>query len=162
MNAIELLEREHREIDRLFDELEGAFDGDRAYDDILAQLKLTLEVHAQIEDEIFYTAVREATVDAPKLIDDARHAHRTIALMLDDLGRLDEESADYVQLERKLIERVRAHVTHEESAIFAEAKRGFDQADLERLGTEMEALRDDLAARPPDERRLDSVITLGN
>lgn len=155
MDAIELLEGEHRTIEELFEALESG--GDRPALMILAQLRIQLATHAQLEEEVFYPAVRESTIDAPRLIDSAKEDHEQVSMLLEDLAYLDSESDEFHRLLRMLRVSVRSHVVMEESRIFAEARRGLDQADLVRLALEMEALRNDLISRPADERRLTMI-----
>jgi hemerythrin superfamily protein len=158
-NAIEFLKRDHRAVESLFDELDRADDGIRPAQAIFAELRMTLNVHSQLEEEIFYPAVRDATADSRRLIDAAEEDHEQIELLLEDLADLDEDADEYHRLLRSLQQSVRAHVVMEESQLFREAERGLDEADLERLAGEMEALRDDLISRPPDERRIDGLTS---
>lgn len=156
MDAIEFLEGEHRTIEALFEVLERD-GGDRPAMMVLAQLRIQLATHAQLEDEVFYPAVRSSTIDAARLIDSAREEHEQVSMLLEELAALDPHSDEFHRSCRMLHVAVRSHVVMEESRIFAEARRGLDQADLDRLGLELEGLRNDLISRPADERRLEMI-----
>ena len=60
-NALDLLEQDHRQVERLLDEFDE-IEGDNEKKDELAQ-KICIEVtvHVQIEEEIFYPEARKAT-----------------------------------------------------------------------------------------------------
>jgi hypothetical protein len=57
MEATELLKQEHRQLMAVFDELELTVDA-LACTRLLAQLAELLKVHAAVEEEVFYPAVR--------------------------------------------------------------------------------------------------------
>ena len=60
-DAIQLLMTDHREVEALFKKFEKAKDGhDAGKADIVAQICDALSVHAEIEEEIFYPAARDA------------------------------------------------------------------------------------------------------
>ena len=72
-SAIELLEADHREVEALFEQYEEL--EDRPKKELLAlKICLSLQVHAQIEEEIFYPAARKAIAKA-ELIDEAIVEH---------------------------------------------------------------------------------------
>src|SRR5215467_6142511 len=61
VNALELLEQDHRQVEEWFDEYdELADDADRKAE-LAEKLCLALKVHTQIEQEIFYPQARKAT-----------------------------------------------------------------------------------------------------
>ena len=71
-NAIELLLRQHREVDALFERFEECESGSPESMIIAQDIAFALNVHARIEEEIFYPAAREALGDDGKdLLDEA-------------------------------------------------------------------------------------------
>ena len=77
-DAVDLLDGDHKLVQKLFIEYKtlhefGAPAGDRQK--LAERICAALEVHAQIEEEIFYPAVREATGD-DALIDHAARSTR--------------------------------------------------------------------------------------
>ena len=60
MNAITMLTEDHREVQKLLDELEPTTErGVKTRHELFARLKAALTVHEAIEEEIFYPALRE-------------------------------------------------------------------------------------------------------
>src|SRR5262245_21795083 len=79
VDAIALLEADHREVDALFREYAElckayADDGEKGL--LVAQICALLTVHATIEEEIFYPAARAALAQGD-LIDEAQVEHAT-------------------------------------------------------------------------------------
>ena len=87
VNAVDLLEQDHREVEEWFDEYDELEDSDKDRKGELAEkICLALKVHAEIEEEIFYPRAREATKDHD-LIDEAIVEHATVKNLI---GEIDE------------------------------------------------------------------------
>jgi hemerythrin superfamily protein len=64
MNAISLLEEDHRKMKKLLSELESTTErGVKTREELFATVKEELTVHETIEEEIFYPALKEHTQD---------------------------------------------------------------------------------------------------
>ena len=59
-NALDLLEQDHRQVEEWFDEYDELQDGDQRKGELAEKICLALEVHAQIEEEIFYPHARRS------------------------------------------------------------------------------------------------------
>jgi len=136
-NAIDLLKRDHREVEELFKQYENAKDdSDKAAKRELARRVCSaLSVHAQIEEEIFYPVMRKHGKDARELVDEAAVEHQS---MKDIIGRLQDAPLDdplYDAGVKVLSEYVKHHVKEEENELFPEAKSS--DVDLDALGMTM-------------------------
>jgi hemerythrin superfamily protein len=80
-SAIELLKRDHDDVDTLFSQYEDSKDtaDDDAKEMLVTQICDALTVHAQIEEEIFYPAARRALDgdEGKDLLDEAAVEHQT-------------------------------------------------------------------------------------
>src|SRR5215813_1663852 len=77
-NAIEVLEEDHRQVEEWFDQYDRLEDKEEDRKAALAEkICLALKVHAQIEEEIFYTQGGEAIKD-DDLIDESLVEHATV------------------------------------------------------------------------------------
>src|SRR5579862_3455781 len=84
MNALQLLKADHQEVAALFQEFETADSGDKAA--IAEQVCQKLTVHAQIEEEIFYPAAREALQEeGGDLIDEATVEHASVKDLVEQI-----------------------------------------------------------------------------
>jgi hypothetical protein len=91
MNAIEMLEQQHDDIARLFEELDQA-DG-RERDAVFAQLADQLAIHTLIEERHFYPEIRAEGTE--QLIRRSYDEHREIKLVLAELIDLDCDSREF-------------------------------------------------------------------
>ncbi|HEY2746428.1 MAG TPA: hemerythrin domain-containing protein [Polyangia bacterium] len=133
MDAIELLETQHRDIDALFARVENGSGKARAkiFDD-LADL---LAMHASIEELHFYPAVKAAATD-----DDVEHSteeHLDIKRKLSVCMGTSIDSDKFDARLRALKDEVQHHVADERSELFPKVRRLFDADQLEALGQEM-------------------------
>jgi len=61
MNAFTLLKADHKKVARIFEKSEPTTErGVKTREQLFAQLKNELDLHARIEEEIFYPALKEA------------------------------------------------------------------------------------------------------
>jgi hemerythrin superfamily protein len=109
-SAIEVLEKDHREVEELFDqydELEDKDDDRKA--DLAEKICLALKVHAQVEEEIFYPQAREATKDND-LIDESLVEHATVKNLIREIEAMEVGDELYDAQIRVLGEMVKHHI----------------------------------------------------
>ncbi|MGZ8519612.1 MAG: hemerythrin domain-containing protein, partial [Candidatus Binatia bacterium] len=73
-NATQMLRQDHKKVNALFDKFEQGKAGD-AKRRLAKQAMNELKVHAQVEEEIFYPAVKKA-IEASELVDEAEKEHQ--------------------------------------------------------------------------------------
>jgi hemerythrin superfamily protein len=140
MNAIDLLESQHRDVEDLFSKIEGSKDVGKK-EQVFIALADSLAIHARIEERHFYPAVRDK--GGEDLVE-AVHDHLAIKRALNELLDTDvEDEAFEVRLET-LRDEVEHHVEEEESDLFPRVMRAFDEGELEDLGDAMAAEQADL------------------
>lgn len=127
-DALALLKRDHRIIERLFAEFETAVG--LQLDPLSRRICKMLTLHAKIEEEIFYPAAR--TVIDPKLIDQAQAEHAAVQERITRLEALTPEHPQFDASMAVLAREVTAHVTEEERDLFPRLAR--TRLDLEALG----------------------------
>jgi len=147
-DAIALLEDDHKTVDDLihqYDELTD--DGDKKH--VATQICLALKVHAQIEEEIFYPAAREATGDAD-LLDEAAVEHAGAKNLIAEIEAMQPGQPLYDAKVTVLGEQVRHHVEEEEEELFPEVRA--TKLDLDKLGAKLAARKAELMAAmtPPE------------
>jgi hemerythrin superfamily protein len=140
-NAIQVLESQHREVERLFQSLgTKAASGDM--EPIVLQIIDKLVVHASIEERHFYPAARAA--DTEDLIDESYDDHqelKELCLHLLDIGASDENYQAKVEELQGLVE---DHVSIEESELFPLASDLLGADDLQELAQQMAATMTEL------------------
>ena len=133
VSAIDLLEQDHREVEGFFDEYEKFEDADEK-ERIALKICLALTVHTQIEEEVFYPAVREA-IERAELIDEAIVEHASAKQLISEIEEMDSNDELYDAKVKVLGEQVRHHVEEEEDELFPEIESS--ELDLETLGKKM-------------------------
>jgi hemerythrin superfamily protein len=147
--AVEVLADDHERIEQLFarfDKLES--NGPRKAS-LVERICDEIELHARIEEEIFYPSVRAAIAD-DELMDEAAVEHETAKSMIDQLRALRPGDFHYDAKVSVLGEYIRHHVDHEERAIFPHARR--IGMDLVALGRALKARRRQLKGIVPARR----------
>src|SRR3954470_16561702 len=103
---------------------------------------LALEVHAQLEEEIFYPAVRAA---GSTLVEELTAEHARMRSLIAALQGVEPASGQYDNLFMELMREVIHHVADEETRVLPEAER-FLGARLQELGARMAKRRFELSA----------------
>ncbi|MFJ1571250.1 hemerythrin domain-containing protein [Pseudomonas sp. NPDC088322] len=142
MNAIELLEQDHKTVKKLLEELSNTTErAVKKRTELLARIELELQAHTTIEEEIFYPALTQAgDKDDVKMYHEAKEEHRTVdALVLPDLLKTPPDTLEFSGRMKVLKELLEHHIEEEESDMFPRAKELLDKATLEQLGDAMQA-----------------------
>lgn len=148
MTAIDLLKRDHRDVEDLFDRLSDADeDGRRA--ELRAQLVHALTVHSLIEEQHFYPAVRGPETQA--LVSDALRDHSGVKQLLGRLLRMDVDDDAFPSLVAQLQSEVETHVLEEENELFPIVAANMANDRLESLAGDMRAMKAAAAALDPAE-----------
>lgn len=142
MNAVELLKADHRKVEDLFEQYKKAR-GRKA--EIAKQICFELTVHTMLEEELFYPACREAGVDEGKL-DEGIVEHDAGKMMMAEIEKGGPDEDFYDAKVKVLSEEIEHHVKEEEEkgGIFAQAKS--KGVDLEALGEQMAARKEEILA----------------
>jgi iron-sulfur cluster repair protein YtfE (RIC family) len=136
MDAFELLKKDHKKVSQLFKEIEAA--SGQTKKEIFARLKTELDVHANVEERIFYPAL-ENKDEARDITLEAYEEHKVVK---DLLGELESSNAPEDEWDAKLTvlkENVEHHVEEEEGELFSKARQALSKQEIEKLGVEMEA-----------------------
>jgi len=140
MNALEMLEQDHREVEELFDQFDELDDGAEK-EEIARKICMMLTVHAQMEEEIFYPAARKATQD-DDLIDEAVVEHASAKKLIAEIEKMEAGDDLFDAKVRVLGEQVKHHVREEEDELFPELDR--IDLDLEELGAKLAKRKEEL------------------
>ena len=144
-DAIALLTADHREVTELFEQFEKLTDRAKVSKKKLAdQICTALRVHTQIEEEIFYPAVREAIDEAEDKLDEAVVEHAAAKDLIQQIQEMDPDEDLYDAKVKVLSEEIEHHVEEEEKELFPMVKKS--GLDLAALGQEMASRKQELMA----------------
>ena len=150
-DVIEVLEHDHREIERMFAELEslrGASteEAKARRKAVTDQVTIELVRHSVAEEVLVYPQVEEK-VSA----EEAEHARKEHAEAEETLHRLEKLDADDPEFDDQLatlVEEIRHHIADEEGQMFAHMRQVIDADQLRNLGTAVEAFKKVAPTRP--------------
>lgn len=142
VDAIALLEADHREVDGYFEQYETLTD-DTEKKALADKICLALKVHAQIEEELFYPPAREKTGDFD-LLDEAVVEHDGAKILVAQIESMLPGQPLYDAKVKVLGEQVRHHVEEEEGELFPEVRE--TDIDLQALGAKLAARKAELMA----------------
>lgn len=141
LDAIALLKADHEKVTELFSEYEKA-DSKTKKKSLVEEICTELTVHAQIEEEIFYPAVKAVLKDDFIVVEGAVE-HLGIKNLIDQLEGIEPGGDVYDAKVKVLSEYVEHHVEEEQSDMFPKAKKA-PSLDLVELGDRMAARKADL------------------
>ena len=147
-DAVALIKADHRKVEQLFREFEEA--GDRAFktkQQLVEQISQELEVHAALEEEIYYPAVEaKAKKDGKELVAEAVEEHHVVKVLLGELSVMSAEDDAFDAKVTVLMENVRHHVEEEEEEMLPQSEEVLGKEELTRLGEVMAARKQQLGA----------------
>ena len=163
MNALDMLHDDHRHIKQLLKNLVELPPGNTAAQvGLVDRLGFDLDLHAKLEEDVFYPALSEATAGQHE---DARfeavEEHRLIEKALTDLMAAAGNDDAFAGRAKVLKELVEHHVHEEDKDLFPLARSVMDEAALNRLGHRMSVRRAELFAKIGDEAEAQAAAEEG-
>jgi len=137
-DVLALLKEDHQKVTKMFDQFEKM--KDKEDDDVEAKQLLVetvcaeLTIHTQVEEEIFYPAMRDA-LDDQDMLDEAEVEHNSAKQLITELSAMQPGDELYDAKFTVLGEYVKHHVEEEEKEMFQKAKKA--KVDLVALGEEV-------------------------
>ena len=157
MDAIALLKNDHRTVEGLFERFEKT-SAKAAKEKIAKQVCLELMVHATIEEEVFYPAVKGVVDD--DIYDEALVEHDGAKVLIAEILEGSDDDEFFDAKVKVLSEMIKHHVKEEEQrdGMFAQAKKG--DIDLDAIGAALAARKQEVIAKfaregvPPPKTRV--------
>jgi hemerythrin superfamily protein len=147
MKATDLLRAAHERFRALFAEYLGSAREQKR--EIFRKIKEELQLHARIEEELFYPAVvRVRSSEARSVVRDGLEEHQILEGLLAEIDQMDAGDERYDERIRNLKENVERHLHDEEERIFTQALSHLSEARLEKIGHDMEARKRKLKGVP--------------
>lgn len=146
MNAYDLLKEDHKKVADIFEKLEPTTERAlKTREELFRKLNSELEVHAAVEEQIFYPVLKEAA-ETRDITFEAFEEHRIVKELLKELNSTPKDSEEWTAKLTVLKENVEHHVEEEEGEMFKKARKVLTDEEAEELGTRMEAAKKKLSA----------------
>lgn len=98
-------------------------------------------MHTQLEEEVFYPAVRAvADQEGEELVEESLEEHHVVDVLIEELKRMSPEDERYDAKMTVLCENVEHHIQEEEEEMLPDALRKL-RGQVEALGQEMQVVR---------------------
>lgn len=143
-DAIDLLKADHRTVEALFSEFENA--DKRSKLRIAKDICAELEVHAKIEETVFYPAAKKAVKNSEDLVNEGIVEHEGIKRLVKMIPTLTTADEFFESRVKVLKEYVSHHVKEEENKMFPKIIEG--EIDLKDLGDKLARAKDRLQNAP--------------
>lgn len=139
-NATQLIRRDHKKVEGLFDKFEQT-KTESAKRRIVDQAIRELEIHAKLEEEIFYPAVRKQ-LGEEDLLDEAKQEHQQAKEIMRELKKLENQDGELDDKFSELVESVKHHVEEEENELLPKVEHS--EMDLAELGDQILERKEEL------------------
>ncbi|MCX8566570.1 MAG: Hemerythrin HHE cation binding domain-containing protein [Glomeribacter sp. 1016415] len=140
LGATAMLRADHKHVNELFEEYEKARAATKKKD-LVTQICIELTVHAQLEEEIFYPAVKKALKDH-ELVPEATVEHDTLKNLIAQVKDVEPNGEMFDAKIKVLSEYVKHHVKEEQNEMFPKVESS--KLDMIELGAQIATRKDEL------------------
>lgn len=146
MDAFELLEKDHRKVEEIFEQLEPTTErAVKTREELFRKLQTELEVHTIIEETILYPVLKKES-ETRDITFEGFEEHAVAKRLLEEMALMDVTSEVWTAKCKVLQESIEHHVKEEESEMFAEARKALSQEEINELGIRLEEKKKELMA----------------
>ena len=143
MNAFTLLKADHKKVAGILEKIDATTErGIKTREELFAQLKNELDIHAHIEETVLYPALEEAD-ETRDITLEAYEEHALVKQLLGELETLDKSEETWTAKFTVLKENIEHHVEEEEGEMFKKARKVLSEEEAEELGAKLEAAKGD-------------------
>ena len=148
MDALDLLIADHNRVRGLFTRARDAHEKDdqTALQTLASEIFEELDVHATIEEELFYPWAHDLSDEIGETIDEGIEEHRVAKTLMQEAGQLDPTDDQWVAKLTVLMENVDHHAEEEESEMFPKIRSASSAEDRKALGERLESRKAELGA----------------
>ena len=138
-DALQLLKSDHAEVEQLFRLIDSLPEDDSLEEQVEGVVR-ELSVHAAIEEQVLYPAMRKALPDGDTLVQQAIDEHRHVKETLAAIERADAPGKRRRLLHELMVD-VRHHVDEEETELFPKLQASLGRHEVRDMGTKLAAAR---------------------
>jgi hemerythrin-like domain-containing protein len=139
---LNLLKEDHKEVNDLLEQMCNTTErAAKKRQQLFEQMKAALLAHAHAELEVFYMPLLEKGDDEDMMLE-AEVEHEVVERLLMDIEQTDPTDEKWLAKVTVLQELIEHHVKEEEKEIFKMARETFERDELEQMGQEFEARKE--------------------
>jgi hypothetical protein len=160
VDPFQLLKKDHKKVSDLLKRLDNTEESDASKrEELFAQVKNELEIHTQIEENIFYPALKE-NEETKDIALEAYEEHKAVKTLLQELDETDKDDETWGAKLTVLKENVEHHVEEEEGEMFSKAKKVLKKDEREALGDQMNEAKGEIGAEGSDDEDEEEEVEL--
>jgi hemerythrin superfamily protein len=138
MNAFALLKADHEKVAGILENIEQTTErAQKTRDELFARVKMELDIHARIEEEILYPALEEFD-ETRDIALEAYEEHRLVKQLLSELEAQPKDTEEWTAKFTVLKENIEHHVEEEEGEMFKKARQVLSAEEIEALGDRLD------------------------
>ena len=138
-DVIKVLENDHREVEDLFAKAEST--SGAAKQQVVTKIAAELTLHAEVEEQIVYPAMRQSGLN--DLVEESIEEHAKVKQLVSQLETMDAPSGQVDSVLAELKADVQHHVEEEESEAFPRFREAVSADELQTLGEQVETAKRD-------------------
>lgn len=137
MDAIALLEADHRKVEKLLNQLDETTErAVKTRENLFSTLRSELVAHEMVEEEIFYPALKEHP-RARDIVLEGYEEHHVVDEILAELAAVSFDDETWSAKFSVMKENLEHHIEEEEGDMFKKARQVLDKEELTTLGAAM-------------------------
>ncbi len=148
MDALSLLTADHNRVRGLFARFETAHEAEDTATTVEVGTKIVeeLEVHATIEEEVFYPSVDGLGEEIHEVVTEGVEEHHVVKQLAQEIMAIEPGDETWLAKMKVMIENVEHHAEEEEQELFPQVRKALDNAALTQLAERLEAAKAQLGA----------------
>lgn len=152
MDALDLLTNDHNRVRGLFARFKSAHEREDAATmaEVTALILSELDVHARVEEEIFYPDVKGRSDELAEVVAEGVEEHHVAKMLMGEITGMPAGTEQWVAKVTVLIESVEHHAEEEETAMFPKVRTATAAPTRDDLGVRLDRRKQELGAPPAD------------
>lgn len=141
MDFFEVLKQDHQKVSGIFKQMEETTGkATKVRQQLLAQIKQELDLHAQIEETILYPVLKQAA-EMRDITTEAYEEHQEVKDLLAELEATPVEDDEWESILAELKDAVEHHVDEEENEMFTQAHEVLSEDQIADITERIEAAK---------------------
>ena len=141
MDVYQILMKDHRDVEDLFEKIEKTDDGQHEErEQLFEKLREELELHTEIEERLFYPEMKKHP-GTKELVGEALGEHGVVKRLLKELAKLSPGEERWSDVIEELDHTVQHHVREDEEQMLPAARRGISESRANELGRQIEEMK---------------------
>jgi hemerythrin superfamily protein len=143
MDGFLLLEQDHDRVKRLCKELteETSHQALERKRQLFAAIEAEVKLHEECEEKVLYPTLR-ANPKLKELVLEGYQEHHVVDLIVGELRKMNPEDEMWDAKVKVMQENLEHHIEEEEEKMFPRARQEMSKDEIERLGREMQTIKD--------------------